>query len=63
MDAGKLVEFDHPAVLLRNKSSIFYDLVKETGISGLLIEQAERAYRGKIGKSFVTDDIDQADLI
>ena len=41
MDSGNVVEFDHPAVLLQNPESIFYDLVKETGMFDLLVEQAE----------------------
>ena len=40
MDSGLLVEFDHPAVLLKNPESIFYDLVKETGMFDVLVAQA-----------------------
>ena len=32
IDAGKLVDFEDPAVLLRKQKGIFYDLVKETGM-------------------------------
>jgi ABC-type multidrug transport system fused ATPase/permease subunit len=31
LDAGKLVEFDKPATLLANTSSMFYALCKATG--------------------------------
>ena len=41
LDSGNLVEFDRPAVLLQNPESIFYDLVKETGMFDLLAEQAK----------------------
>ena len=40
IEAGRLVEFDHPAVLLKKPESIFYDLVKETGMFDALLEQA-----------------------
>ena len=41
--AGRLVEFDQPAVLLQRPDSIFYDLVKETGMFDVLLEQANLA--------------------
>ncbi|XP_063678313.1 ATP-binding cassette sub-family C member 4-like isoform X2 [Bolinopsis microptera] len=47
MDAGLLVEFDHPAVLLKNSDSIFYDLVKETGMFDVLVEQANSSFNNK----------------
>lgn len=31
MDAGNVVEFDHPYLLLKNKSGIFYKMVEQTG--------------------------------
>ncbi|XP_063691934.1 ATP-binding cassette sub-family C member 4-like [Bolinopsis microptera] len=43
IDAGRLVEFDKPAVLLQRPDSIFYDLVKETGMFDVLLEQADLA--------------------
>jgi ATP-binding cassette subfamily C (CFTR/MRP) protein 4 len=30
MDAGKVVEFDHPYILLQQRSGIFYDMVQQT---------------------------------
>ncbi|XP_074031346.1 probable multidrug resistance-associated protein lethal(2)03659 [Leptinotarsa decemlineata] len=33
MDAGELVEFDHPYVLLLNENGVFYGLVKQIGSS------------------------------
>lgn len=51
MDAGELVEFDHPAVLLQRPESIFYDLVKETGMFDELLEQANAARRKASGGS------------
>ncbi|XP_044727747.1 ATP-binding cassette sub-family C member 4-like [Chrysoperla carnea] len=33
MDAGQMVEFDHPCKLLQNENGFFYKLVQETGIS------------------------------
>ncbi|KAG5894560.1 hypothetical protein JTB14_021542 [Gonioctena quinquepunctata] len=33
MDAGLAVEFDHPYMLLQNKSGLFYGLVKQTGLT------------------------------
>lgn len=41
--AGRLVEFDQPAALLQRPDSIFYDLVKETGMFDVLLEQANLA--------------------
>ncbi|PSN41133.1 hypothetical protein C0J52_16289 [Blattella germanica] len=31
MDAGTMVEFDHPHILLQNKDGYFYKMVQETG--------------------------------
>lgn len=50
MDSGKLVEFDHPAVLLENPASIFYDLVTETGMFDVLVEQANVSLRSSKDK-------------
>ena len=47
MDSGKLIEFAHPAVLLQNPDSIFYDLVRETGMFDVLVEQANASLRSK----------------
>ena len=32
MDAGRIVELESPAVLLQNKSSIFYGMAQSAGI-------------------------------
>ena len=40
IDAGKLVDFDDAAVLLQRTDCIFYDLVKETGMFDILLQQA-----------------------
>jgi ATP-binding cassette subfamily C (CFTR/MRP) protein 1 len=32
LDGGKLKEFDSPAVLLENKTSLFYAMVKDSGL-------------------------------
>lgn len=31
MDAGTMVEFDHPYNLLKNKDGFFYEMVENTG--------------------------------
>jgi len=31
MDAGTMVEFDHPHNLLKNKKGVFYKMVEQTG--------------------------------
>lgn len=31
MDAGKMVEFDHPYILLQNKKGVLYSMVQQTG--------------------------------
>ena len=41
IDAGRLVEFDDPIVLLKKRESIFYNLVKETGLYDELIKEAQ----------------------
>ncbi|XP_046989232.1 ATP-binding cassette sub-family C member 4-like isoform X1 [Schistocerca americana] len=41
MDAGRMVEFDHPHVLLQNEEGYFYKMVQQTGPS--MAEQLRRA--------------------
>lgn len=47
LQEGKLIEFEEPALLLRNKESMFSKLVSETGAASakLLENIAEKAYR------------------
>lgn len=33
MESGKMVEFDHPHMLLQNQNGVFYKMVQETGKS------------------------------
>ena len=33
MDAGRVVEFDHPYILLKNNKSVFKSMVEHTGRS------------------------------
>lgn len=42
LDAGHMVEFDHPLLLLRNKKGYFNSMVTETGptMSAMLYKQA-----------------------
>ncbi|KAF5283707.1 hypothetical protein FQR65_LT13742 [Abscondita terminalis] len=47
MDAGRLLEFDHPYVLLQNRNSIFYSMVQQTGsvMADALAKIARRSYK------------------
>lgn len=47
MDAGKVMEYDHPHQLLQNSNGIFYKMVDETGPSTaeLLKAQALLSYK------------------
>ncbi|CAG9840903.1 unnamed protein product [Diabrotica balteata] len=49
MDAGKMVEFDHPYALLQNKQGIFYSLVMKTGkgTAQTLMSIAEESQKNK----------------
>ena len=47
IDEGRLVEFDHAAILLQRPESIFYDLVKETGMFETLLQQAKIVYENQ----------------
>jgi len=46
MDAGTVVEFDHPYNLLKNKDGFFYNMVEQTGTetSELLYNIAAEVY-------------------
>lgn len=37
MDAGLLVEFDHPFILLQNKNGYLYKMVEQTGQSNAIL--------------------------
>ncbi|KAJ8918454.1 hypothetical protein NQ315_008151 [Exocentrus adspersus] len=47
MDAGRVAEFDHPHVLLRNSNGVFTGLVKQTGkaMADSLISIAENSFK------------------
>ncbi|KAF0769822.1 putative multidrug resistance-associated protein lethal(2)03659 isoform X4 [Aphis craccivora] len=47
MDAGKMVEFDHPHNLLKNKDGFLYKMVDQTGkaTAELLHSVAAESYR------------------
>lgn len=46
MDAGKVIEYDHPHNLLQNANGVFYKMVEETGpgVADLLKFQAQQHY-------------------
>ncbi|XP_013196145.2 ATP-binding cassette sub-family C member 4 [Amyelois transitella] len=47
LDAGKLIEFEHPHILLQNKKGAFRKMVAETGpaMAQLLHQQAAQSYK------------------
>jgi ATP-binding cassette subfamily C (CFTR/MRP) protein 4 len=49
MDAGSVVEFDSPYILLRNQSGVFHSMVKQTGteFEKMLHKMAEKSYFDK----------------
>ncbi|KAK9869557.1 hypothetical protein WA026_003310 [Henosepilachna vigintioctopunctata] len=51
MEAGKMVEFDHPHLLLQNSESYFYKLAKETGskMFETMRDKAATSYKSKCG--------------
>lgn len=53
LDAGRIVEFDRPYILLRNNSGMFYKLVKQTGIAmaSELFRSAKEAFDKNIEKT------------
>ncbi|CAH0406117.1 unnamed protein product [Chilo suppressalis] len=50
LDAGRLMEFDHPHILLQNKKSNFYKMVSETGpsMAALLHKLAAENYKNRL---------------
>ncbi|EFN78037.1 Probable multidrug resistance-associated protein lethal(2)03659 [Harpegnathos saltator] len=53
MDKGRLVEYDHPHILLKNSHSQFTSLVKETGraMYDQLVKIAKQSYHDKYGET------------
>ncbi|XP_025834708.1 probable multidrug resistance-associated protein lethal(2)03659 isoform X5 [Agrilus planipennis] len=53
MDAGSMVEFDHPHILLRNTKGFLYSMVQQTGraMAETLMRIAEQSYNKHIGAS------------
>ncbi|KAJ8734976.1 hypothetical protein PYW08_014226 [Mythimna loreyi] len=49
LDAGRLMEFDHPHILLQNKNGYFRKMVSETGpiMTSLLSKQAAQSYKNR----------------
>lgn len=49
MDAGKMVEFDHPYSLLQNKDGFLYKMVQQTGqdTADLLLSVAAEVLNGR----------------
>lgn len=58
MDAGRAVEIGHPAILLEDKDSVFYDLVKETGMFDILYEQAKKSLEKKKKMGSMDDEVE-----
>ncbi|CAH1738400.1 unnamed protein product [Aphis gossypii] len=58
MDAGTVVEFDHPHNLLKNKKGVFYKMVEQTGpdTTDLLHRLAAESYHSVTFKSFVNNE-------
>ncbi|EDO15765.1 hypothetical protein Kpol_1049p23 [Vanderwaltozyma polyspora DSM 70294] len=44
LDAGQVIEYDHPYTLLKNESGHFYDICKESGNLNSLFAQAYASY-------------------
>ena len=47
LDAGEVVEYDHPHKLIENRNSTFYSMCEQTGELELLKELSRNAYIGK----------------
>uniref|UniRef100_A0A8D8Y1X0 Probable multidrug resistance-associated protein lethal(2)03659 n=3 Tax=Cacopsylla melanoneura TaxID=428564 RepID=A0A8D8Y1X0_9HEMI len=58
MDAGSLVEFDHPHILLKNEAGIFYGMVEKTGrgTAENLHRIAAESYKKKYFNNTTTND-------
>lgn len=61
MDAGKVVEFDEPYILLQNTSGFFYSMVKQTGpqFEKSLHSLAKKAHQERVKES--AEDADATD--
>lgn len=46
MDAGQIIEYDHPHILLQNPNGVFFKMVEESGadVANLLSRQAQETY-------------------
>ena len=51
LDAGRVVEFDEPYLLLQGRTGLFHSMVKQTGeqFSQMLFQSAKKAYASKHG--------------
>lgn len=49
MDGGKIVEFDHPYLLIKNENGYLRNLIDQTGtsVSSMLFEVAKQNYYSK----------------
>jgi len=52
MDAGRVAEFDHPYLLLRNDNSLLYTMVQQTGqaMAANLLQIASDSYKSRNGR-------------
>lgn len=49
MDAGRVVEYDHPHLLLSNSDSLFYSMCEQSGELERLLDIAKAAFDNKFG--------------
>ena len=54
MDAGKVVEYDNPYVLIANKESLFYSMCENSGELDSLVKLAKEAFIKKKNQSKYT---------
>lgn len=50
MDAGEVIEFDHPYNLIKNASSTFFSMCQDSGELEVLVQLAKEAYTKKVNK-------------